>query len=427
MKKLINTAMFAALITGAAISANATDIQIDMYGASAQRDYWKELGYDFMTKTVGEDGMGCVSAHKSQYDGNFIVIKGETCAYAGGDDVYITYGSVASIEGVKAAKEVAPIDDKNSCAANNGNAYRQVVNTATCTWVPWDTTDNVNGVCTKSCNNIELGASDVEGVSFTQKSSGQKFGHLVHSNNTYYSENLTGESVTGLTRKTPTIVPFAFYANSDIPELTDINRTVAVNLFSGNISSLGQLAGLEAYADKGVQLCFRHAGSGTHATLDKGIMNKSGFSLVEEESVSTDVTIPNAFFYQSSDSKTKTNEAGMKQCIETNGGRGRGANFIAIGYMDADAAETSHMHRLTYNGAAATPDNINNGAYEFWAAQNVYYKSIDANMTTAQKNLVTKMMTFASSNVPAAKVDYWTAVNNLNVSKPADTSIPKFK
>jgi hypothetical protein len=426
MKKLINTAMLAALVTGAAISANAADIQIDMYGASAQRDYWKALGYDFMMKPVSEGGMGCTSAHKSQLDSNFIVIKGDTCAYNTGN-VYITYGSVASIEGVKAAKEVAPIDDKNSCAANNGNAFRQVVNVATCTWVPWDTTDTVNGVCTKSCNNIELGASDVEGVSFTQSTTGKKFGHLVNSNNTTVTNSFSGESVTGLTRKTPTIVPFAFYANKDIPELTNINRTVAANLFSGNISSLGQLAGLEDYSDKGVQLCFRHAGSGTHATLDKGIMNKSGFNLLTEEVVSADVAVPSVYFYQSSDSGTKTNEAGMKQCIETNGGRGRGANFIAIGYMDADAADTSDMHRLDYNGASATPDNINNGAYEFWAAQNVYYKTTDANMTTAQKNLVTKMMSFASANVPAAKIDYWTSVDNLNVTKPSDTSIPQFK
>jgi hypothetical protein len=413
MKKVINTALFAALIAGAAVTAQAADIKVDMYGASAQRDYWKDLGQTFMTATQATGGMGCATAHKAQKTSNQVVIKGDNCSIAGGDDVYITYNSVASLEGVRAAKEVAPVVAE-ACATANGNAYRTVVDVTSCTYPTWPTV----GTCTATiCDDIELGTSDVEGSSFDQESHGSIYGHM---GGTWQDIVLTAESITGLKNYKPTVVPFAFYANNDLggaapaAPLNNLTRTQALNLFSGKVYDWGQLNGFGAYAGKGVQLCFRHAGSGTHATIDKAVM-RGDLALVKDEAVNYLAGIlTDAYFYQSSDSSS----GGMKQCIETNGGNGVGGDYIAIGYLDADAAATANMHQLKYQGASATDTEIANGSYDFWSAQNVYLKTAD-NSTVVQK-----MMSFAAANIPSAKAGIWVKANDLNVQKLSDTSIP---
>ena len=366
MKKVINTALFAALIAGAAVTAQAADVQVDMYGASAQRDYWKDLGQSFMTATQATGGMGCATAHKAKKSSNQIVIKGDNCSIAGGDDVYITYNSVASLEGVRAAKEVAPVVAE-ACATSNGNAFRTIVKVDSCTYPAWPT----EGTCTATvCGDIELGTSDVEGSSFDQESHGGIYGHL---GGAVQDIVLTAESTSGLKNYKPTVVPFAFYANNDLggaapaAPLNNLTRTQALNLFSGSVYDWGQLNGFSTFAGKGVQLCFRHAGSGTHATIDKAVM-RGDLALVKEETVNgLPGALADAYFYQSSDSSS----GGMKQCIESNGGNGVGGDYIAIGYLDADAAATANMHQMKYQGASATDTEIANGSYAFWSAQNV--------------------------------------------------------
>jgi hypothetical protein len=488
MKKIINIAVIAAALTGAAVTAQATDIQINLYGASAQRDFWKTLGQEYMLTTTANGGPGCTSAHLAQTDSNFLAIKGETCAIAGGDDVYITYGSVASMEGVLAAMEAAPIDSalKTGCATN---AERLIVNKGTCDFSKtWPTA----GVCstTKVCGDITGGTSDVEASAFVQKTHGLKFGHKpASSTNTYVDNDLTiyqPLNVSTLVNYKPTIVPFAFYANNDLDPAGDrgnLSRTQAVNLFGRKIANWSMLKGFEGNPEA-VQLCYRHAGSGTHATLDMVVFRDDTHSGVApfvcppasgSMSVTCDngtpvdytaaalpascdpstmlrnpcdvmglnyeddtkakyntkqeaATAPYAYYYQSS-SSTKTGEAGMKECVETNAGLGLGnGERIAIGYMDADVPESSKIHRMTYQGTPAVDvDNmaagltngyINNGSYDFWSAQNVYVKSTDVTPT------LTSLMTYAAGHIPSAKAGIWTTANDLNVAKPTDQSMP---
>ncbi len=427
MKKIINIAMFAAVVAGAAVSAQAADITVNMYGASAQRDYWTSLGEDFMTKPMANGGMGCASAHKAAADGNFKAVKGNNCEYAGKtdplqaeyDDIYITYGSVASIEGVRAAKDIAPIDTtlNDGCAVSE----RKIVNVASCNFTnPWATT----GACstTKVCGDIQLGTSDVEGESFDQQSHGNKFGHAGGGS---FDVVLTPEDTEGLDNYKPTVVPFAFYANSSIatvaPGVDNLTRTQALNIFGGFVKNWNKLVG---FSSKGVQTCFRHAGSGTHATLDKAVFR--GDALIKTNQVSAPVAgiAANAYFYQSS-SSTKAGEAGMQQCIETNGGRG--ITFMAMGYLDADAGSTS-MTQLKYQGArpgvlgdAASSAQIQNGSYDFWALQNVYVQTAD------NTDFVQDMMAYAAANIPSDKIGVWVPAASLQVNKAKDTSIPTLK
>jgi ABC-type phosphate transport system substrate-binding protein len=262
----------------------------------------------------------------------------------------------------------------------------------------------------------------VEGPSFDQESHGDIYGHM---GGGWVDITLTAESVAGLKNYKPTVVPFAFYANNDLGSsapaapMDNLTRTQAINIFSGSLYDWGQFCGFDSFIGKGVQVCLRHAGSGTHATLDKAVMR--GDSLITQQLINgLPGTMSDSYFYQSSDS-TKPGQAGMKQCIESNGGNGVGGNYIAMGYLDADAAATANMHQMKYQGASAADCEIANGTYDFWSAQNVYLKTAD------DTPMVKKMMAFASANIPTSKIGIWVKANDLNVTKASDKSTPLMK
>jgi ABC-type phosphate transport system substrate-binding protein len=295
-----------------------------------------------------------------------------------------------------------PLDDKNSCAATNGPAFRQVVKT--------DSTAVWGGATGITCGDIQLGTSDVEGPSFTQSSTGGINGVGTAD----FTPPVAPETVDGLVHYQPTVVPFAFYANDALPTtapMSNLTRTQAVNLFSGTVENWNQLQGFSP--NKGVVLCMRHAGSGTHATLDKAVMRGDASLPTSEVQADEPGTTADVYFYQSSSSAAT--------CIAGNGtGGAGGAAYIAVGYLDADATKTG-AHQLTYQGATATADNIKKGTYDFWSLQNVYLQPTDDTL------LVQKMMDFAKDNVPSGKAAYWTTYNSLEVIKATDSSLPVMK
>jgi hypothetical protein len=367
-----------------------------------------------MITTQAKGGMGCATAHKAKFDSNRIVIKGDNCTFAGGDDIYITYTTVNSLEGIRAAKEVAPVM-ADACIAN-GNAYRTVVDVTSCSYPSYPS----EGSCTKTtCNDIELSTSDVEGSSFNREEThGATNGHR---GGNYLDITLVAESTTGLKNYKPVVVPFAFYANNDLGGATpaapmnNLTRTQALNIFSGSLYDWGQLKGFSAYAGKGVQLCLPHAGSGALANLDMAVM-RGDLSLPTIEAVNgLPGVLADVFFYQLADS----NSGGVKQCIETNGGhKGIDNDYIAIGFLNADAAATTTMHQMKYQGASATDTEIANGSYDFWSVLNVYLKNND------DSTVIQKMMSFAQRNIPNSKLGIWVKAYDLNVIKWNDAAIP---
>lgn len=425
MKKIINIALATTILSGAALTAHAaetidpTDVVINMYGASAQRGYWLALGGEFMT------AQGCTSAAKTNAGSNYIAIKGGNCSSVGGNDIYITYGSVASLEGVQAAMELAPLSSSLNDTCGGNNALRETVDLSSCTFPttfgPYTTT------CTMGCADIHAGTSDVESESFAQTSYGEVKGHLGGGIETL---NAFGPDVSTLVHYKPTIVPFAFYANNKLGGqyasglVNNLSRTQAVNLFAGKIAKWNEYKQFAAY-NKDVQLCLRHAGSGTHATLDKAVFRDdtkdTTLALVTAENTTS---APYAWFYKSS--------SDMKTCVEENGGKGNGpaVSRFAVGYMDADTANTSKMHQMTYQGAPAVDLTsvglvpavgnayINDGTYDFWSAQSVYVQTADDSAT------LQALMLFAENNIPANKSGLWTKAADLKVTKATDEHLP---
>jgi len=425
MKKIINIALATAVLSGAAITAHAAetidpaDVVINMYGASAQKDYWLALGGDFMT------AQGCATSGKTNAGKDYIAVKGGNCSSVGGNDIYITYGSVASLEGIIAALGTAPLSASLNDTCGGDNALRETVNLTTCTFPT--TFGEYTTTCSMGCADIHAGTSDVESESFSQTSVGEVRGHLGGGVETL---DAFGPDVTGLEHYKPTIVPFAFYANNKLGTASptalagNLSRTQAVNLFAGKIAKWNEYKQFSAY-NKDVQLCMRHAGSGTHATLDKAVFRDdtkdATLTLLTTENTTS---APYAWFYKSS--------SDLKTCVEENGGKGNGPTVAryAIGYLDADTAGTAKMHQMTYQGApavdaasiglvpAVSNAYINDGTYDFWSAQNVYINTAD-NSATFQA-----LMAFAETNIPTGKSGQWTKASDLKVTKATDANLP---
>ncbi len=158
--------------------------------------------------------------------------------------------------------------------------------------------------------------------------------------------------------------------------------------------------------------CMRHAGSGTHATIDLAVMR--GAQLLTN-------SVPNVTWHFASSSD-------LTKCV---------TDFEnAVGYADADklldfsgiGGDVNGAHLVKYNGVEPTRTKIVNGEYEFWAAQNVYYDLArdfsDANLA----NLRALLESYSSNpaNLTTATLGnaakFWAAQDEMQVEKATDFS-----
>lgn len=440
MKKALKVSVFCASVLAAATSAQALDLNI--YGASAQYEFWKDAAPQFLKATVAQGGMGCdvltVKYGTLKYTNpvNNVTTDngaavGFNCAGAGGQTVNIRYSSNKSVEGPRAVMGLDP-QENDTCIMGNptNDNLRQML-----------TIDGA-GVKTMACQDVNLGASDVASEAFTQESHGFENGVF---NMTWFDEvldpsTIPGETTPGMKVYRPIVVPFSFFANKALTATDNLTRLQAVNLMSGNVANFDQFG----YPSAWVVSCMRHAGSGTHASLDKAVM-RGDSPLPAYDQYAPGADINQILFHTSSTELTN--------CVNTNANltaSDTGIPYIAIGYADTDKIVKSiavdgsevntsypNVKRLTYNGAgqgmsagltvAPIKTQINKGIYDFWAAQWIY---LNQNVETAPVVAAAdKMMAYASkaANLPqAVKKYYWSAQEELSVIKENDTALPHF-
>jgi len=140
--------------------------------------------------------------------------------------------------------------------------------------------------------------------------------------------------------------------------LDNVSRPMVVNIFSGSAWYWTDFGA--GFNSKPITACLRHAGAGTHSTLDYAVMNPLwGASLAVNESASE----PTMWFNDSSADEMK--------CI--NGISG------AIGYADADqltgtgAATYPNVAAVKYQGYEPKRVNIRNGLYDAWSFHMLYF------------------------------------------------------
>jgi ABC-type phosphate transport system substrate-binding protein len=341
----------ASLLTmvGAASAAITGDINI--YGASAQFNFWKAQAVSYM------QAQGCTTIQSSKTsDGKNAITRG-TC---GGVTRYFRTSSKASYDGPLAIQGNATNPNRTTLCSDPHQ--RKMMDEGQVT--SWGTGTNAttmdNSADTTNaymkCVTVNGGASDVMVPSFQQESHGMLLGPSTSSKNVYTDRNFKGDgaiTASGLTDCRTLVVPFAFYINNGVTkggaQVTDLTTAQARLIFSGQIADWSDL-GFDA---KPMYACWRHAGSGTHATIDLAVMRPAALNIYEDTG--------NGYSFYFNDGS-----ADEMACINGNSG--------GVGYADADQSLSSYTstHQVTYNGTTPAKANIVGGLYDFYSVQNLY-------------------------------------------------------
>jgi ABC-type phosphate transport system substrate-binding protein len=218
------------------------------------------------------------------------------------------------------------------------------------------------GQCTaKKCVTVTVGASDVPVECFAQESHGQKLGPL---GGGWIDRNFKTAPVfwTGAAPCKPLVVPFAFFVNDTVTKggnpITNITRDNAELIFSGQVYDWRDIADVDGalFDQEVIAVCLRHAGSGTHASIDAYLDS----ALINREEVAAD----HKFYHNNGSSD-------MMKCVN---GSGTWTGSGAIGYADADQSLSSYpnISILDLNGVAPSENTIKHGAYNFYGLQQLY-------------------------------------------------------
>ena len=340
-----------------------------------------------------------------------------------------------------------------------------------------------------SCQPIHVGASDVSGQAFTQNSTGALLGPM---GGAATVRTFNGIPTTGLAAPAqPIVVPFGFFANSAIQvqkctggihdgnlctsataavdcaagsctarTLDNVTREMAVNIFGGNAlawTDFGASYSVTGDATASVVACLRHAGSGTQATIDKVL-----FTGAFPNSLASVENLAGPFIYFNDGSADEINcvngdttaatftcnavQAGTPCTVATQAADCAGAvpagvcksynngkAWGAIGYADADqstgvAGVSNNVVPVKYNGMFGRRNAIRNGAYDFFANQNLYLSPSNAPAASAPATLFTQLVTYSSNpaNIPAAKAAYWATASEMVWNKTNDLVYPGY-
>ncbi|MBN1906200.1 MAG: hypothetical protein JW927_14000 [Deltaproteobacteria bacterium] len=439
IKRIIQTTVLCGSLLGMVGAANAATIDVNLYGASAQYEFWTAAAPGFL------QSQGCrtqdISTAKDSGAHGIAICRGTEQGGLGfngnGNTYYLRYSSKASFDGIASVQNSNQFNTPG--CTNPGE--REMANEATVNW-------GTGAVTSLSCKDVTIGASDVAAETFGQQSSGHLYGPRTTSNPTATRSigDLTMDPSYNVFR--PIVVPFAFFRNANpttpVP-YDNMTRLMATSIFSGQVANWSAFNPSNPNADMPVIVCMRHAGSGTVATLDAAVM-RGDYSLVKNEVPYDDEDVldgiaPAIYFNDGS--------SDMMRCV---GGAGNRSGYDpytgvgAVGYADGDkvimsdgtlpapnniageyhdAANYGDVKLMTWQGEMPTRSNIVNGVYDFWAAQWLYASPADS----GAGSLVRALDAYASNpeNIPASKAAFWAAQGEMKVEKFTDFSYPKFK
>lgn len=423
IKKLVTSAIAGTCLMVMANSASAAQYNVNIYGASAQYTYWTTAAPAFLR------AKGCAAAD-IRYAAKKVSGREQGIAWCAGSvgvggvtghgfnndnhDYFIRYSANASYDGVMAVQNNStymPSDDSRAgCSAGE----RLMANEAGNTWVQTLPVNplNLGNIGSVSCKDVVVGASDVAASSFNQRSKGYLTGHKEYG---VPGATEVVRDIKGITINTanysyvrPLVVPFAFFAHNTVP-YDNVTRLMVTSIFSGQVANWMDFS--DSNPDLPVVACLRHAGSGTHATLDKAVMRKD-FPLVNQQ------ITPAATYGMSPVVWFNSGSSDEMNCINENQG--------AIGYADADRANMANTKRLYWMGASPIKANITKGLYDFWSNQWLYYAKSESSQI---RSLITGLNTFAGNpaNMPSSLAAYWAAESEMAVAKGNDAEYPSFQ
>ena len=453
MKKILKSAAIgASMLAMVGTTAHAGKTQVNLYGASAQYKFWTAAAPEFLLNNgcaaadvytansgLGDRDVGVAVCRGDVDYGAAGTGSGMGGAY-GANTIVFTYTTFASFEGINAVQGLDPTG-LDGCA-NAGE--RKLPSETGMNLVNYDSLYPTAGDVTQTeCLDVVLGASDVKPETFQQESHGLDLGPC---GGVSYDSSVYNYSIpAGFIEYEPIVVPFSFFVNAQdnhaVP-FDNLSREMVLllysqsvmnwNLFNADLDGDGSIE-TGAYLADGtggdslpVVLCLRHAGSGTHATLEAGVL-RGDINMPTTENLGSPFAPATYFNKGSSD---------MMRCV--GGGCTGWDGFGAIGYADSDKClggtvgvatgdcKGGIVKRVEYQGHIGDRKNIKMGKYAFWAAQHIYQDSADAQEL---KDLSSALMTYAAvpANIPASRADWWAAQDEMKVKKVTDFAMPTVK
>ncbi|MEA2084752.1 MAG: substrate-binding domain-containing protein [Thermodesulfobacteriota bacterium] len=444
--KVAGAAVVGVALLGFAGMASALDINI--YGASAQYLFWNDAADNFLTDTVANGGAGCSAATQNEPDSKHGVTQGTNCPTHG--TINIRYTAKASYDGLLACQ------DKNYPGATaqcpNNDRQRLFADVGTTTLTCRDVTVAASDVAAKSFDQrtslrnfktqkpIDLDANgdphdvllpanqplvvpfafvvtndvtvkqcmgpDLLEPTPSAHKAFSPFGNVCYENADcvgYYKctdETCDGGVNIGGTCTTYAQCPDVEEAAAECLEapLNNMTRLMATNIFSGKATNWKDFG--DYFPNAPIYKCFRHAGSGTHATLDFAVMRGNGWGW------DLQFWMPNATWSDGT--------GDLMSCMDT--------HDYAVGYADADrlyGKNKEAMHVVQYEGVSPTRDRIRNGLYNFWSAQWMY--TCD-DTTGDQQTMAQTLADYASDpdNIPVTKELFWAAKKEMRFMKSSD-------
>ena len=443
-KKIALTAVAFGLLVG---SASAGELNI--YGASAQYKFWSKAASTFLGAQTG-----CGTVNTAVTGKNYIAV----CSTSG-DTVRVT--EAKSSEGVNSVQGALTTGTTNTCSANT---HRVMASSIDFTSTPDAETGHY--AANTGCVDVNVGASDVAAATFNQTTYGVDNWaagiDTLEGPDGYQwwifdaSDTPVGPVNGGIeddkkeakelsisealyTPYRPVVVPFSFFVNANVP-VTDLTTNQVRNILSGKINNwnriISDLNG-DGTADSNdfpagdslpIQVCGRHAGSGTLATLAAHVIRG-------EVAMGTQQSIPSDGYKNGAPVTTylNTSSSDLMRCV--------GGNNGAIGYADSDkvdnvATDTDGPYGLAYtkdddygmirkvalDGLYSDRESIIDGGYGFWAAQWLYADDTQL-ATDGSDTLLSALVSFASSNaglVAAGKDVWWVAQDEMLFEKLDD-------
>jgi ABC-type phosphate transport system substrate-binding protein len=439
IKKLLGSLIAGTAMLAIAGTASAVNYEANIYGASAQFKFWNLLAADFIHN---HDATNCAGVTVDHYDdGSAQGISKATCT--NGDTYLIRVASKASYDGILALKGDASKAGTAACASGStgdpGSTlrpyYRLMIDDTTCTG------SGASMTCSNTalkCARVNVAASDVAGGSFKQISNGALKGPASNGTTAYTTRSFSGINVTGLSADQEFVVPFAFFVNNQVTDsrlgtsttMDNLTRLQAVLLFSAQVKNWQQLGSV--YPNLPTAICLRHAGSGTHATLDYAVVRGNGWGsnlpVTENNPADADnynSNLPIVYFNDGTGDETT--------CVNSNtvkDSSGADITVGAIGYADADLAVSSTNHTVSgkanireikYQGEYALADAVKKGRYDFYTNEWAYK---DSSLSGDTLTVVNAILTYAKSNVPTAETDFWADTNSMSFTKATDQQYP---
>ncbi len=434
-------------------AVQAEQYEINIYGASAQYKFWTEAAPLFLISQGCDAGDIYHAVDEDQYSRDagiaFCAGSDAIAGYEGeglggeGDSLIIRYTTNASYDGIRAVTGDTQENADAQYCSEYTHRYMPVADDETANYKQYSAADPDpgEGLGAFACYDVNVGASDVAAETFNQESEGYALGYIPNDDGSYttmsssikYPDFLNDPDIDDKVEANQmVVVPFGFYANNGgyldsnnelqtdsekaVP-FDNLSRLMAVSLFSGQVANWDDFD--PSLDSQQVVLCLRHAGSGTHATLDAAVMRGDANLVTAQADPSTIIPVALGYLPQVWFNKGSSDEL---RCV--------GKRLGAVGYADADKCTTScqagtkygKVKALTYQGVAPTATTIKNGQYLFWASQYLYVGEDDDDT----KDYIDAMITWAAdgANMASKKAGYWAAKDDMMWTKSDDYAYP---